>query len=56
MQLSAIEHVLSDGPQTLGNGREVGAQEVGARCDLHHQLEQRFARHLNLLRSRAERS
>src|SRR5262249_4041870 len=55
LQLNGIERVLSDGPQTLGNGREVGAQEVGALCDLHHQLEQRFSRHLTLLRNRAER-
>ncbi|MFO0841302.1 MAG: hypothetical protein U0797_02740 [Gemmataceae bacterium] len=54
-QLTEIERTLTAGPQTLGNGREVTAPEVGALCDLHHQLEQRFGRHLNLLRSRAER-
>lgn len=54
--LRAIEKALAAGPQALGNGREVTAAEVGSLCDLHHQLEQRFGRHLNLLRSRAERA
>jgi hypothetical protein len=54
-QLNDVERFLAAGAQTLGNGREVTAQEAGALCDLHQQLEQRFARHLNLLRSRAER-
>ena len=53
--LTEIERFLAAGPQTLGNGREVNAQEAGALCDLHQQLEQRFGRHLNLLRTRAER-
>src|SRR5262249_26561307 len=54
-QLSEIERFLAAGPQPPGNGREVSAQEAGALCDLHQQLEQRFGRHLNLLRTRAER-
>jgi hypothetical protein len=52
-QLTDIERILAQGPQTLGNGREVDAAEAGQLCDLHSQLEQRFARHLNLLRSRS---
>lgn len=55
-QLTAIEKKLAAGPQTLGNGVEVTAEQAGQLCDLHHQLEQRFSRHLNLLRSRAERA
>ncbi|MFO0931024.1 MAG: hypothetical protein U0736_29000 [Gemmataceae bacterium] len=35
---------------TLGNGREVTGKEASLLCDLHHQLEQRFARHLQLFR------
>lgn len=54
-QLREVERQLASGPQTLGNGQEVSAKDVGALCDLHHLLEQRFGRHLNLLRSRAER-
>lgn len=53
--LTDVERALAAGPQTLGNGREVTAAEAGTLCDLHQQLEQRFGRHLNLLRSRAER-
>jgi hypothetical protein len=54
-QLTEIERLLSTGNVTLGNGRECTAAEAGQLCDLHSQLEQRFARHLTLLRSRAER-
>jgi hypothetical protein len=53
--LTDVERALAAGPQTLGNGRDVTAAEAGTLCDLHQQLEQRFGRHLNLLRSRAER-
>ncbi len=53
-QLAEIERVLAVGPTTLGNGREVTGAEVGQLCDLHSQLEQRFGRHLGLLRSRSE--
>ena len=55
-QLTEIERLLSTGSVTLGNGRECTAADVGQLCDLHSQLEQRFARHLTLLRSRAERA
>lgn len=51
-QLLAAEKALVGSPQALGNGVEVSAEAVGQLCDLHHQLEQRFGRHLNLLRSR----
>jgi hypothetical protein len=36
----------------LGNGKEATAEVAGQLCDMHSQLEQRFARHLNLLRHR----
>lgn len=51
-RLTEIERALKFGPITLGNGSEVTTEEAGRLCDLHAQLEQRFARHLNLLRSR----
>lgn len=51
-QLAQIEKELKAGPVTLGNGKETTAEEAGRLCDMHGQLEQRFARHLNLLRSR----
>jgi hypothetical protein len=54
-QLTAVERALAGGSVTLGNGREMSAQDAGQLCDLHQQLEQRFTRHLTLLRSRSER-
>jgi hypothetical protein len=53
--LNAIERGLAGQSLVLGNGRPVSGPEVGRLCDVHEQLEQRFSRHLNLLRSRAER-
>ncbi|MFO0876980.1 MAG: hypothetical protein U0840_06370 [Gemmataceae bacterium] len=53
-QLALIDRVLSGGPQTLGNGREVTPAEVASLVDMHQQLEQRFSRHLSLLRSRGD--
>ena len=53
--LTEVERVLASGPQTLGNGREITGKEAGGLNDLHQQLEQRFSRHLHLLRGRAER-
>src|SRR5262249_38666087 len=52
-QLTAIERALASGMQPLGNGLQVTVREAGQLCDLHQQLEQRFTRHLQLLRSRA---
>jgi hypothetical protein len=54
-QLTEAERILATGAQTLGNGREVNATELGQLVDAHSQLEQRFTRHLNLLRSRGDR-
>jgi hypothetical protein len=54
-QLTDAERVLASGPQTLGNGREINAHEAGVLFEVHTQLEQRFSRHLNLLRSRGDR-
>ncbi len=54
--LTAVERVLGKGAVTLGNSRTISGPEVGQLCDVHHQLEQRFGRHLNLLRTRADRS
>jgi hypothetical protein len=54
--LAEAERALLGRALALGNGREVTGQEAGQLCDLHQQLEQRFSRHLNLLRSRADRA
>lgn len=51
-KLTEIEKTLSTDPMTLGNGKQATAEMAGQLCDLHAQLEQRFSRHLNLLRHR----
>jgi hypothetical protein len=51
-ELTKLEKHLAAGPVPLGNGVEFSAAQAGQLCDLHHQLEQRFNRHLNLLRNR----
>lgn len=51
-RLTEAEKALKRGEATLGNGRCVSATEVDQLLDLHAQLEARFVRHLNLLRSR----
>jgi hypothetical protein len=53
--LNTIERELGSNSLSLGNGRTINGPEVGHLCDVHQQLEQRFSRHLNLLRSRTAR-
>jgi hypothetical protein len=53
-QLTELERILAAGAIALGNGKEVTGAEVSQLVDLHSQLEHRFGRHLNLLRSRSE--
>jgi hypothetical protein len=53
-QLVEIERVVAGGSTVLGNGKEVAGSEVSQLIDLHTQLEQRFSRHLALLKSRSE--
>jgi hypothetical protein len=55
VKLTEVERTLAGAAVTLGNGQEFAAQDAGRLCDLHHQLEQRFARHLTLLRNRSDR-
>ncbi|NBO92638.1 MAG: hypothetical protein EBV06_10075 [Planctomycetia bacterium] len=55
-QLTVAERCLASGPQKLGNSVEATAEMIGQLAHLHQQLEKRFARHLNLLRSRADRA
>jgi hypothetical protein len=54
-QLTEIERTLAGRAAVLGNGREITGRDVGQVCDLHQQLEQRFVRHLTLLRNRSDR-
>jgi hypothetical protein len=53
--LADIERVLEQRDTELSNGRYVSADDISRLTEVHHYLEERFIRHLNLLRSRAER-
>jgi hypothetical protein len=56
VQLSELERILSGNDIELSNGRSVSVDDVNLLVTLHQYLEERFSRHLNLLRTRAERS
>jgi len=52
-----IERTIGKGGQaTLGDGRHFTFDDANLLCDLHLYLEDRFSRHLTLLRNRAGRN
>lgn len=51
--LGTIDRIVGGGEVVLGNGRVVTVDDVELLYKVHDYLEARFARHLNLLRSRA---
>ena len=53
--LADIERQMGLGSATLGDGHCVTADDIGQLCDIHKQLQQRFSRHLTLLRNRTAR-
>lgn len=53
--LHAIERHVGPNMVILGNGRILTSHEVAQLAELHDYLEDRFERHLMLLRNRAER-
>jgi hypothetical protein len=53
--LAGIERKVGFGSTTLSNGRVVAAADLERLGDLHEYLEERFSRHLTLLRNRADR-
>ena len=55
-ELAGLERLLTIGDSTLSNGRSVSLADVNRLYDVTGYLEERFARHLNLLRSRAAKS
>ncbi len=55
-ELAGLERLLTIGDSTLSNGRSVALTDVNRLYDVNGYLEERFARHLNLLRSRVVRS
>ena len=55
-QLSDLDRLVGTDSVDLSNGRNVSADDIAQLTVLHDYLEERFARHLNLLRSRVERT
>jgi len=55
LNLHALERQVGQTGATLSNGRLLPADELGQLLELHDYLEDRFERHLMLLRNRAER-
>jgi hypothetical protein len=54
-ELAGLERLLTIGDATLSNGRSVAMTDLNRLHEINGYLEERFARHLNLLRSRAGR-
>lgn len=53
--LGEVDRQVGVGETTLTGGRAVGAADIGQLADLHAYLEERFGRHLSLLRNRSGR-
>jgi hypothetical protein len=53
--LADIERQMGLSSATLGDGHCVTGDDIGQLCDIHKQLQQRFSRHLALLRNRTPR-
>jgi hypothetical protein len=51
--LAELDRVFADGDAQLSNGRVVSAGDIRVLTNIHRYMEDRFERHLNLLRSRA---
>lgn len=56
IQLADVDRALGKGDLELSTGRSVSTDDVAHLTDVHEYLEERFSRHLNLLRNRAERT
>ena len=54
--LGELDRLLGSTGAAMSNGRHVTSEDIGQLCDLHSYLEERFARHLSLLRNRVEKS
>ncbi len=54
--LADLDKVVGMGSGTLPNGHCVTGNDLSLLADLHSYLEQRFSRHLNLLRNRSGRA
>jgi hypothetical protein len=56
IQLADIDRVLNQGETELSNGRCVSMEDIAHLTDVHQYLEERFSRHLNLLKTRLEKA
>lgn len=54
--LADLKRELGQGRAVLPGGRSIGPDEVSQVCQVHAYLEERFARHLTLLRNRTGRN
>jgi hypothetical protein len=52
-ELEKAESMLSSGPLELSNGRSVESADVSLLKTLNNYLQERFSRHINLVRSRS---
>jgi hypothetical protein len=52
-QLSEFDRMLADNDAEMSNGRALSAGDIRVLTNIHRFMEDRFDRHLNLLRSRA---
>ena len=50
--LNELERLFADGDSVLANGRAISSGDMRVVANLHRYMEDRFDRHLNLLRSR----
>jgi hypothetical protein len=53
--LAEFERMLSSNGTTLSNGRSVSSEDIALLNDVHSYLEEKFSRHLTLLRSRRDK-
>jgi hypothetical protein len=51
--LAEVDRIVSKGPSELSNGRVITLDDIALLSDIHAYLEERFSRHLTLLRNRA---
>jgi hypothetical protein len=54
--LADFDRMLGTGGATLSNGRSVSSDDIALLCDVHAFLEDKFSRHLTLLRNRTDRN
>jgi hypothetical protein len=54
--LGDLDRLLSQGSAVMSNGRDISSEELDLLCAIRAYLEERFSRHLTLLRNRVERT